>query len=171
MGNMTKHDTVQGVFHEIPSPRLLLSSPPPLAGEAGWGLSRRDGRLPGFARRFRRRKRPLTLPSPGGRGSSGARGSLLPVMGIGATPAFSGGDDGGQMPALRLARNQAREPRRRKTRPPAQGRARAKRAQNRVLPPGRNPAAERNEMEERYAEMERQSIGKGMANMTSHDKT
>ncbi len=52
----------------------------PACGGAGWGPSRRacpgprsGGRFPGFARRFRRRKRPLTLPSPRGRGSSGAR--------------------------------------------------------------------------------------------------
>ena len=113
MRNMTCHDTMQGVFHDIPSPRLLLSSPPPLAGEAGWGPSRRDGRLPSFARRFRERKRPLTLPSPGGRGSSGARVSLLSVMGIGATPAVR-----------RLARNRVREPCRRKTRAGAGAQAR-----------------------------------------------
>ena len=75
------------------------------------------------------------------------------------------------------ARNQVREPRRRKTRPPAQGRARRIRAQKRVLLPGGAQAGggadgrERNGMgrRERYAGAEPQSFAGGMRNMTSHD--
>ena len=79
-------------------------------------------------------------------------------------------------PASR-ARNQVREPRRRKTRPPAQGRARRIRAQKRVPPPGGAQAGggadgrERNgtRRRERYAGTEPQSFGGGMGNMTCHD--
>ena len=75
------------------------------------------------------------------------------------------------------ARNQVREPRRRKTRPPAQGRARRIRAQKRVpslegaQAGGGAEGREWNGMgrRERYAGAEPQSFGGGMRNMTSHD--
>ncbi len=71
------------------------------------------------------------------------------------------------------ARNQAREPRRRKTRPPAQGRARRIRAQkgSRRLEARRPAAAQRSgtRRRERYAGTEPQNIDVGMGNMTKHD--
>ena len=75
-------------------------------------------------------------------------------------------------PASR-ARNQVREPRRRKTRAGGRGRARRIRAQKRVPPQRatgrRAKGAERNATEGRYAGTEPQSFGGGMGNMTNHD--
>ncbi len=74
------------------------------------------------------------------------------------------------------ARNQVREPRRRKTRAPAQARActiRAQKGSRRLEAPGRRrhgrKGAERNATKERYAGTEPQSFGGGMGNMTKHD--
>ena len=104
----------------FPLPRLLLSSPPPLAGEAGWGPLGVTGGCRGFARRraergeryvwrrWRRRFRAEAAPhppSPGGRGSSGARGSLALRMGAGRPPLSRGqavgGGHGAEKPVAR----------------------------------------------------------------------
>ena len=81
----------------------------------------------------------------------------------------------GEVRPLSRARNQAREPRRRRTRAGGRRRARRIRAQKGARrsgkPGGGADGREWSAMEKRYAGMERRNAGIGMANMTSHDKT
>ncbi len=98
MGNMTFHDTIQGSSMKSPLPACSFLLLPRLRGRPGGGPLGVTGGCRGFARRFRRRKRPLTLPSPGGRGSSGACVFLLSVMGTGVAPAFAGATMGDKCP-------------------------------------------------------------------------
>ncbi len=88
-------------------------------------------------------------------------------LGPAKTPA---GGNGEGAPSVSRAQSGARTAPAQDARRRARARTQDMRAK-RVPPPGRNPAAERNAMEERYAGMERQSIGEGMENMTSHDET
>ena len=88
--------------NRFPSPRLLLSSPPPLAGEAGWGLSRRDGRLPGASPAASAGgSGPSPCPLPAGEGLPGARLPPLPACGEAAmkSPLPACGERPGEGPA------------------------------------------------------------------------